>query len=133
MAVPKIVWVATDGSLWHKEADARRRDELDAAVRVIEGSLPEPPHDSAQRVAVDPGLMALAKQSIVELCRATYPNECVFQHEAHKIHPFSYAGRFLDGVGGPLRRIWWRFMCYTDGWIYQQPYFAQNPGQFKER
>jgi hypothetical protein len=62
---------------------------------------------------------------------AQYPSEAIFAHDAMEIHPFSYAGRFLDDAGGPLRRVWSRFMCHHDGWMYEQPYFALNPDKFE--
>jgi hypothetical protein len=126
------VFVASDGSRWDSEAEAVARDVLDAAVRDVEQRLPTPPSDSGERIAVDPEVFRAAKTAVVELCRAEYPNEAVFQHDPMDIHPFSFAGRLLDDVGGPLRRIWWRFMCYRDGWMYQQPYFALNPDKFQE-
>lgn len=124
------VFIATDGSQWESENAAIARDNLDAGVAAIEATLPEPPSDSDKRIAVDPEKLKAAKIAVVELCRAMYPTQPIFQHDPMEIHPFSYAGRFLDDVGGPLRRVWYRFMCERDGWMYQQPYFALNPDKW---
>jgi hypothetical protein len=133
MATAKTVWIATDGSQWDTTNEALVRDALDAAVRLIESTIPETPNESGIRVAVDASAMRAAKRAVVELCRATYPGENVFRHDPEAIHPRSYAGRFLDEVGGPLRRVWFRFLCYRDGWIYEQPFFAINPQEFRKR
>jgi hypothetical protein len=130
MATAKTKYVASDGSEWDDENRAIARDNLDNAVRAVEATLPEPPTDSGVRLAVDPDVFKRAKTEVVELCRIMFPNEAIFQHDPMDIHPFSYAGRFLDDVGGPLRRVWYRFMCYRDGWMYQQPFYALNPHEF---
>ena len=131
MATPKTVYVACDGSRWDTENKAITRDNIDAAVAAIEATLPARPTDSHDRVAVDPETFKAAKVAAVELCRAAFQKEPIFQHDPMEIHPFSYAGRFLDDVGGPLRRVWGLFMCHRDGWLYEQPFFALHPDQFE--
>ncbi len=126
------VWIASDGSRWDDQNQAIARDCLDAAVGAIEATLPTPPDDSHKRIALDPDTFKAAKVAVVELCRAAYPNEEVFRRDPLEIEPFSYAGRFLSEVGGPLSRIWHRFMCSSDGWMYEQPYFALNPEKFSD-
>lgn len=133
MATAVTKFIATDGTQWNNEADALRRDALDAEVRAIEATLPEPPKDSDVRLPVDPDVFKAAKTAVVELCRREFPREAIFQHDPMEIHPFSFAGRFLDDNNGPLRRIWSRFMCHSNGWMYEQPYFANNPGKFTGR
>jgi len=126
------IYVADDGSRWDSAEDAVKRDILDRKVREIEASFPKPPDDSNERIKVGPDT-AEAKRAVVELCRALYPNEAVFKHPPEEIHPFSYAGRFLSEVGGPLNRVWWRFSCIgEDGYMYQQPFYASNPHKFRE-
>lgn len=63
------------------------------------------------------------------ICRELYPTEKIFQFA--DVPSFSYAGRFLDEVGGPLRRIWFRFMCMNAEWEYEQPFYALHPEEFK--
>lgn len=124
-------YVSTDGSQWDSEADALRRDELDGAVRLIELQLPAVPESSSARVQVSQEFALAAKTRVVNLCRQEFPDQPIFMNRPEDIHPFSYAGRFLDDVGGPLRRVWSWFMCYSDGYLYQQPFYALNPHQFK--
>jgi len=133
MATAKTVWIASDGSQWDNENAAISRDNLDVGVQAIEAMLPERPTDSDVRVALDPQVFNAARRAVVELCRAKYPTERVFRNDPDEIHPSSFAGRFLGEVGGPLNRIWSRFMCYSDGWMYEQPFFARNPEHFKGR
>ena len=130
MATAKTVYVASDGSQWDSENRAIERDNLDLAVQAIEAMFPAPPSSSDERVAVDPAVMAEAKRLVVELCRAAYPSEPVFQHEPSEIHVQSYAGRFLSDVGGPLGRVWWKLSVYRDGFLYSQPFYVINPHQF---
>jgi hypothetical protein len=127
VAKAHTVYIATDGSQWDNENQAIVRDTLDAAVAAIEATLPPLPRDPHARVAVDVEAFKAAKTAVVELCRALYPREAVFQHDPMEIHPFSYAGRLLNEAGGPLDRVWRMFMCYRDGWLYEQPYYASNP------
>ena len=68
---------------------------------------------------------------MIELCRELYPTEPVFQNDPMAIHPMSFAGRFLDDNPSPVGRIWHRFACSADGFMYEQPYYALNPDQFK--
>jgi hypothetical protein len=133
MATAVTKYIAADGTQWDDESLAMKRDQLDAEVRAIEATLPKPPNNPDDRLAVDPDVFKAAKTAVVELCRREYPREAIFQHDPMEIHPFSFAGRLLDDVGGPLRRVWWRFMCYRDGWMHEQPYWAQNPGKFTGR
>jgi len=128
-----IKYIADDGSEWTDKAKAAKRDALHAEVVAIERTIPEPPNSSDKRIAVDPTVMAKAKSVVIELCRREFPNEPVFKHPADKIHPMSFAGRFLDDTGAPLYRIWHRFMCYADGWMYEQPYFALHPEQWRRK
>ena len=132
MSTAIVQYKASDGTIWSSEADAHRRDLLDATVRAIEAGIPEPPRESRTRIRVSVRAMANAKRQVVELCRRLYPNEAVFKHDASEIHPMSYAGRFLSEVGGPLNRIWYRFACYDAPWLYDQPYFALNPGAWEK-
>jgi hypothetical protein len=131
MPTAATVYIASDGSRWDSEEDAAKRDALDAEVRAIEATIPKPPSGSKNRVAVDPAAFKAAKIAVIELCRREYPKEPVFKHDPMEIHPMSFAGRFLSDNGGPLNRIWWRFCCHRDGWMYEQPYFALNPDRFE--
>lgn len=131
MAAVITVYEATDGTRWDNEADAVKRDRLDAEVRAIEATIPAPPSGSHNRVAVDPAAFKAAKTAVVELCRRELPTCDIFKNDPMEIHPMSFAGRLLDETGGPLRRIWFRFMCHRDGWMYEQPYFALNPDKWE--
>lgn len=123
---------STDGSRWPTEAKAMERDTLDAKVREWEALIPEPPKHSYERVDAGDHFMAV-KEAVVALCRELYPTVEVFKHDAKDIHPMSFAGRFLDDTGGPLNRIWHRFMCQHGGFIYEQPYFALNTHKWHEK
>ncbi len=120
---------ATDGSEWTTQQECVTRDQLDAQVRALETEI-GPGVDRGRR-KIDPVLVARVKADVVALCREKWPNEAVFQHDPAEIHPMSYAGRFLDDAGGPIRRIWWRFACTNGEWEYEQPYFALHPEKFK--
>lgn len=131
MPTAQTVYIATDGTRWDIEADARKRDALDAEVKAIEATLPSPPRSSYERIAVDPDAFRAAKMAVVGLCRRECPTWDIFNNNPMEIHPFSFAGRLLDEVGGPLRRVWHLFMCHRDGWMYEQPYFALNPDKWE--
>jgi hypothetical protein len=121
-------YVATDGSEWATRGEAEARDWLDARVQAIEARLPARPNVHGARKPVNVELVAQCKTEVVALCREMYPDEGVFSYPAHSIHPMSYAGRFLSETGGPLNRVWYWFCCYADGYVFDQPYFALNPG-----
>lgn len=127
------VYESTDGSRWDKREDAEKRDALNHAVTMIEMCLPAIPNDCDTRIAVDPTARDLAKKALVELCRIEHPEQDIFKHDPLIIHPMSFAGRFLNEVGGPLDRAWRWFCCERDGWLYQQPFYALNPGSFREK
>jgi hypothetical protein len=123
------VYVASDGSRWNAQSDALVRDELDRQVKIIESLLPASPRHG-ERIFV--GVAAdQMKEQIVAFCRSLYPSESIFQHPAKEIHPFSYAGRFLSEVDGPLNRAWLTLACCRDGWMYSQPFFALHPDKFE--
>jgi hypothetical protein len=124
-------YVSTDGVEWDSPFKAAIRDELDAEVKVIEATLGERPV-YGHRTHIDAMVWTDAKAAVVAICRRVYPTERVFQSPAASIHPRSFAGRFLDDNGGPLYRIWCRFMCINGDWEYDQPYLAINPKEFKE-
>lgn len=121
---------ATDGSEWASAADCAGRDLLDLKVKTLEQELG--PGVSRGRRKVDPALVAKVKADVVAICREKWPNEAIFKYEAAKIHPMSYAGRFLSEVGGPLNRLWYRFSCINGEWEYEQPFYAINPDKFVE-
>ncbi len=124
-------YVSTDGVEWSDAASATIRDELNAEVMAIEATLGRPP-ECGKRTCIDAAAWVKAKLAVVEICRRLWPGEKVFQHAAADIHPMSYAGRFLDDVGGPVRRVWHRFMCANGDFEYDQPFFAMNPDKFEE-
>ncbi len=126
-------FISTDGSEWNLPEDCQRRDSLDALVRVLESQLPAAITDSDVRRQLDREAVLRVKRDVVALCRDEFPREAVFKHNADEIHPMSYAGRFLDDIGGPLRRIWWRFACMSRAYDYEQPYYALNEGKFEGR
>lgn len=127
-----IVYESTDGSRWDLKAKAIQRDDLNYRVKAIEQWLPKIPSEG-KRVSVNIELVRKAKREVVELCREQFPSERIFKHEpAEDIHPLSYAGRFLDDVGGPLDRVWRWFAFERDGWLYSQPFYAMNPDKFEE-
>lgn len=127
-----VKYVATDGSEWDSQIKCTNRDLLDMQVRTLEKELGPSVHGSGQRRKIDAAAVARLKADVVDLCRRQFPGEAIFKHDAAEIHPFSYAGRFLSEVGGPLNRIWHRFMCMNSEWEYEQPFFALNPSEFKE-
>ena len=122
---------ATDGSEWATVVECIKRDELDAKVSRLESRLG--PRVDRGRRAIDPMFVAGIKREVVSLCRHYHPTQEIFHNLADDIHPFSYAGRFLSEVGGPLNRIWRRFMCMDSAWEYEQPFFALNPGEFEKQ
>lgn len=124
------VYEATDGTRWDSNTDCITRDTIDAAVRDIEATIPRVP--ARGRVVADIAAMQAAKIRTVQLCRELWPNEAVFKHPPLEIHPQSYAGRFLSEVGGPLNRLWFVFSCWDGKWVYEQPYYAAHPSEFKE-
>jgi len=124
---------ASDGSEWDDPIKAAKRETLDLAVRDIEGTLNPPPRPGT-RHEVDAAAWTKAKTAVVELCRQEFPCESAFKANAASIHPFSFAGRMLSDVGGPLYRIWCRFMCVGgDHYEYDQPFFANHPEKFVSR
>lgn len=128
------LYKSTDGSTYPMMADAINADVLDAEVREIEATIPPKPRESSHRIAWSPDEMLTAKTKVVALCRREYPDEKGFKHDPADIHPMSYAGRFLsDATNCPLYRVWRNFMCYRDGWLYDQPFFALNPGEFEKQ
>jgi hypothetical protein len=134
MVTEKSVYVASDGSRWDHPNQAIARDNLDVAVQEIEATFPAPPNDPDVRIAVDPDIISAAKRNVVELCRIMFPHESVFQFEPDLVHPMGYAGRFLsENNCGPLNRVWYRFCCYRDGYLYNQPFYALNPHAFTGR
>jgi hypothetical protein len=127
-----IVYESTDGSRWDHKYQAMQRDTLNTRVEAIERALPKIPSEG-KRVAVNIELVRAAKREVVQLCREQFPDERIFKHEpSEDIHPLSYAGRFLDYVGGPLDRVWRWFAFERDGWLYSQPFYAMNPDKFEE-
>jgi hypothetical protein len=117
----------------NSKAEALARDKLDAEVKAIEQTLPPLPTSDRRRIAVNVAAVKKAKRDVVELCRAEFPDQKVFQHEpSEDIHPMRSAGRVIDDSGIiPLQRIWRWFACERDGWLFSQPYYAANPDQFK--
>lgn len=70
-----------------------------------------------------------AKAQIVAICRELWPQQPVFQHPADKIHPASFAGRWIDDCRYPcLKKAWFVFQCVN--WEsyrqYDQPFYALN-------
>jgi hypothetical protein len=123
------IYVATDGSRWDDPVKCAERDVLDARVKAIEATIPAVP--SSGHVVVDEAAMLAAKRAVVDICRELFPKQTVFRHDAAEIHPFSFAGRFLSEVGGPLNRIWFRFSCCNGPLMYEQPYYALNPEKYE--
>lgn len=119
---------AGDGSEWDTADDAEKRDRLNSEVASIEAMLGAGINSPDRRRQHNASVLSGAKQMTVLLCRREFPDQSVFQHEPSEIHPMSFAGRFLDDNGGPLRRVWWRFQCIDEeGREYEQPYYAINP------
>lgn len=126
-----IRYIAADGSEWLTEDKALERDALSARCQALHDRLG--PVVKRGRRQVDPANVAAVKRDTVQLCRVVHPNEAVFQHPAADIHPMSYAGRFLNEVGGPLDKLWYRFCCINGEWEYEQPFFAINPDKFNPK
>lgn len=120
---------ATDGSEWDDIEKCQQRDALDAEIRALEERLGPRVLDGRQ--AVNTKTVAEVKAAVVAIAHRLWPKEAVFQKDAASIHPMSFAVRFLDDNGGPVRRIWNRFMCTNGDWEYDQPYFALNPDKFR--
>lgn len=122
---------ATDGTEWTTADDACRRDHLDAEVRALEARLG--PRVQHGRRPVDILAVAAVKAEVVNLCRLAFPTEPVFRYSPQEIDPFSYAGRLLSEVRGPLNRIWCRFSCMNGDWEYEQPFFALHPEEYDQQ
>jgi hypothetical protein len=125
-----VKYKATDGSEWNTAERCERRDALNGEIVALEARIG--PRITTGRGAIDPGVVSDVKAAVVDICRREFPEQSVFQHEAAAIHPMSFAGRFLDEVGGPIARIWYRFACISGPWEYEQPYYALNPGAFEK-
>ncbi len=132
MATRIFKWTARDGSEWATDTEADKRDELLDVCDDWTQRLGKPVSECHERTHVDRNEWRDVKAEFVAYMREKYPTEKVWQHDAEKIHPMSYAGRMLDDVGGPLNRVWHRFMCESDGYEYQQPFYALNPGEWEK-
>lgn len=123
-------YVSFDNVEWNTSQEATSRDLLITWMKPFDALL-GPKVESSTRRRIDPAMLIKVKTAVVEKCRQLYPGERIFKHDPMEIHPGSYAGRFLSDVGGPLNEIWWRFSCIdANGWMYDQPFFANNPSEF---
>ena len=125
---------AIDGAIFDTAREAAARDALETRLAELEAPLgPRVGYGERKRHAFD--VYRAFRTGLVMLARELHPREAIFQHDPMSIHPFSFAGRFLDDAGPlPLNRRWARLMCITDdGTEYEQPYFALNPGKFEPR
>lgn len=125
------VYESTDGSRWNDVVSAVKRDAIDAKVREIESLLPKRPDLCGVRISVPTELVEECKRRTILLCREQFPDTKEFFHEPiSEIHPMGICGRILDDSDTPINRIWGWLCCYSDGWLYQQPFYALNPGKF---
>lgn len=122
----------SDGSEWETEEQAARQDELLAECDRVAAMLPNVKVDYHQRYGHHLPTLAAYKYEVVALCARRFPNEKMFKYPAADIHPFSYAGRFLDDAAPTIRmRLWYRLQCIDEsGYEYEQPFFALNPGKW---
>ena len=123
-------FVSIDGAEFNTTGEAEARDALVLRCQNIEDMLGSHP-GSDERVR-HPRLDEY-RETVVALCREMFPRERIFTHPAKEIHPFSWAGRFLDECAPKtVNHLWWRLMCVgADGYEYEQPYFASHPEEFR--
>lgn len=130
-----IKYKASDGSMWGGEEGALEREKLIETIDAIMAPMGPTPDldrnyvsDGAEYVQHEPEAVIGCKVEIVRLCAERFPDQPIFKYQPPSaIHPFSFAGRFLDDVGGPLNGAWNRFMCTDErGREWQQPYLANN-------
>lgn len=124
---------ADDGCLFDTVEDAQRRDGLASRLQYINRKLGPRVSEWDQRKQHDLAKFQEFKRDLVGVCKDLFAGEPCFNGDALTIHPFSYAGRFIDEAGpGVLRDAWQRLMCITaEGMEYSQPFFALNPDQWK--
>lgn len=121
---------ADDGTLWDEADKAEARDQLVRRLREIEAPLGPRVARQHERARHPLEVVHTFKRRLVELCAEQFPTQAIFQGDPLTIHPFSIAGRIVDDSGpAVLNHVWQRLMCIApDGYEYEQPYFALNPG-----
>lgn len=124
------IYEASDGTRFDSADLCARYEIVIGQVAPITSRMPKHDLGYGECVQLDKEQCNQYKSDLVDLCRELFPNESVFKHDAEKIHPSSYAGRFLSECSYPcLYTAWHRCMCinWENYCQYNRPYFANNP------
>jgi len=136
MAHKIAMWKADDGTIFHDETAALRRDEEGRAARAAMQPLGKPFGD---RGLSRKGFIQHRREAVVEakaaLIRITRPRMADWFAEQEAKNPElnwlevdgGYFCRMLDD-GGPISRAWGRLMCIDSKHReWEQMYFALHP------
>ena len=127
-------YLASDGREFESEDECRKHEAFAGIIAGVMSNIgPERNLPHGCWIQRDRQACLRAKRRLVEIARTQYDPERypVFKNDADAIHPCSAAGRILTDSSGPLSDAWTRLMRidFATGREYDQPYFANNPGQ----
>jgi len=127
-------YVADDGCEFNTPDECEKHEQLIEACNDAMGMLPPRPSiPHGQFMQRDRIACLRAKRGMFTILVArwgeSYPE--MNGWKADEVHPGSFAGRLASESAKPIASAWWRLSCidFDTGREYDQPYFANNPGE----